>query len=93
MWDVRPFAPEGRLVKIFEGAVSGVEKNLIRCSWSSDGTRVAAGSADRCALVWEVSSRRILYKLPGHKGCVNQVDFHPTEPIRMLADIALIQFD
>lgn len=31
--------------------------------------------------VWDTSSRRILYKLPGHHGSVNSVDFHPTEPI------------
>ena len=31
--------------------------------------------------VWDASSKRILYKLPGHKGSVNEVDFHPTQPI------------
>ena len=31
--------------------------------------------------VWDTTSRRILYKLPGHSGSVNEVDFHPTEPI------------
>jgi Prp8 binding protein len=23
----------------------------------------------------------LLYRLPGHAGCVNEVHFHPTEPI------------
>lgn len=32
-------------------------------------------------MIWDFSSRKILYKLPGHKGCVNEVDFHPKEPI------------
>ena len=31
--------------------------------------------------VWDTNSRRILYKLPGHDGSVNDVDFHPNELI------------
>lgn len=31
--------------------------------------------------VWEVATRKLLYKLPGHMGSVNDVDFHPREPI------------
>lgn len=31
--------------------------------------------------IWDVTSRRILYKLPGHNGSVNDVDFHPNETI------------
>eukprot|EP01118_Nematostelium_gracile_P012494 TRINITY_DN4566_c0_g1_i2.p1 TRINITY_DN4566_c0_g1~~TRINITY_DN4566_c0_g1_i2.p1 ORF type:complete len:359 (-),score=65.28 TRINITY_DN4566_c0_g1_i2:17-1093(-) len=81
MWDVRPYASGNRMVKIFQGAQHGFEKNLLKCSWSQDGSKISAGSADRFVYVWEVSSRRILYKLPGHRGSVNQVDFHPNEPI------------
>lgn len=33
--------------------------------------------------LWDTTSRRILYKLPGHNGSVNDVDFHPKEPIIM----------
>lgn len=36
----------------------------------------------RFVYVWDTQSRRILYKLPGHDGSVNDVDFHPKEPIR-----------
>ena len=36
----------------------------------------------RFVYVWDTVSRRILYKLPGHKGTVNGVHFHPKEPIR-----------
>lgn len=32
-------------------------------------------------VVWDVGVRRIVYKLPGHKGVVNDVDWHPREPI------------
>ena len=57
------------------------EKNLLHCKWSPDGAMVAAGSADRFVYVWDTATRRILYKLPGHLGSVNDVDFHLIEPI------------
>ncbi|KAI9486792.1 MAG: U5 small nuclear ribonucleoprotein 40 kDa protein [Benjaminiella poitrasii] len=85
LWDIKPFAPADRCLKIFEGAPHGYEKNLIRPCWSTDGSQIACGSADRSVVIWEVSSRKILYKLPGHKGCVNDVDWHPKEPIVMSA--------
>uniref|UniRef100_A0A8C2H8B7 Small nuclear ribonucleoprotein 40 (U5) n=1 Tax=Cyprinus carpio TaxID=7962 RepID=A0A8C2H8B7_CYPCA len=56
-------------------------KNLLRCSWSPDGSKIAAGSADRFVYIWDTTSRRIVYKLPGHAGSVNEVVFHPEEPI------------
>ena len=113
MWDVRPYAPDERCTKIFSGHTHNFEKNLLKCAWSPDGKRVAAGSADRMVNVWEASSGKMLcvahsphvitppsyttaltlylypppvymftrYKLPGHDGSVNDVDFHPEEPI------------
>ncbi|XP_001638394.3 U5 small nuclear ribonucleoprotein 40 kDa protein [Nematostella vectensis] len=81
MWDVRAFAPMERCLKVFLGAQHNFEKNLIKCSWSPDGLMIAAGSADRFVYVWDTNSRRILYKLPGHAGSVNDAHFHPTEPI------------
>ncbi|CAG0880587.1 unnamed protein product [Darwinula stevensoni] len=81
IWDIRPFAPADRMVKIFSGHAHSFEKNLLRCSWSPNGMQVAAGSADKFVHVWDVNSRRILYKLPGHTGSVNEVVFHPREPI------------
>jgi len=56
---------------------------LLRCNWSPDGSKVSAGSGDRFVYIWDTTSRRILYKLPGHAGSVNEVDFHPNEPISM----------
>ena len=35
----------------------------------------------RFVYVWDTVTRKILYKLPGHTGSVNDVDFHPSEPI------------
>ena len=42
---------------------------------------VSAGSADRFVYIWDTNSRKIMYKLPGHLGSVNDVDFHKVEPI------------
>lgn len=81
IWDIRPYAPQERCVKIFSGHQHNFEKNLLRCKWSPDGTKISAGSADRYLYVWDTTSRRILYKLPGHNGSINDVDFHPKEPI------------
>ncbi|KAJ7871900.1 WD40-repeat-containing domain protein [Mycena olivaceomarginata] len=46
-----------------------------------EGKRVAVGGADRMVCVWDVESGRVVYKLPGHKGTVTSVDWHPKEPI------------
>jgi len=78
-WDVRPFAPVDRAVQTYDGAPSGFEKNLIRASWSSKGDKIAAGAGDRTVVVWDTRSARLLYKLPGHKGTVNDVRFSPSE--------------
>lgn len=85
MWDIRPFAPEQRCVKTFVGHQHNFEKNLLKCSWSPDGQRVSCGSSDRFLYIWDVTSRGILYKLPGHQGSVNATDFHPKEPILLSA--------
>ena len=70
-WDIRPFAPTNRQ-----------EKNLIRASWDPKGEKIAAGSGDRSVVVWEAKTGKLLYKLPGHKGTVNDVRFSPNdEPI------------
>jgi Prp8 binding protein len=81
IWDVKPFAIGHRCIKVFEGAPHGFEKNLIKAAWGPDGKRVASGAGDRTVVIWDVDTRKILYKLPGHKGCVNEVDLHPREPI------------
>mmetsp|Transcript_18742 Transcript_18742/g.30815 ORF Transcript_18742/g.30815 Transcript_18742/m.30815 type:complete len:340 (-) Transcript_18742:702-1721(-) len=81
IWDLRPYAPPQRCLKVFQGLHHTFEKNLLKCNWSADGTKVTAGSGDRFVYVWDTATRRVLFKLPGHAGCVNEVDFHPTEPI------------
>lgn len=85
IWDVQPYCATERLQKVFVGAFHNFEKNLIKCAWSPDGRRIGCGSADRNVYVWDVTTRNLLYALPGHKGSVNEVDFHPKEPIVLSA--------
>lgn len=80
-WSAKPFSSGRRQLKVFTGAVHGFEKRLLRANWSPDGRRIVAGSSDHQVYVWDVASQRILYRLPGHKGSVNEVDYHSREPI------------
>ncbi|WVQ95280.1 hypothetical protein IAU59_002375 [Kwoniella sp. CBS 9459] len=84
IYDVRPFSSDPtRVYRSLTGAPSGFENNLIRTSWSKhdNGARIAVGGGDRTVTVWDVDTGKIAYKLPGHKGTVTGVDFHPREPI------------
>jgi len=81
VYDIRPYCSGDRCVKVFTGAVHGFDQNLLKCSWSPDGSKISAGSSDRFVTIWDAASRKILYKLPGHTGTVNEVSFHPAEPI------------
>lgn len=82
LWDVRPYCKTPtRMLRLLKGHEHSFEKTLIRVAWTPDGRRIGSGSADQYVYCWEAKSGRILYKLPGHKGSVNDVDFHPIEPI------------
>jgi Prp8 binding protein len=82
IWDIRPyFNGVDRCIKLLQGHQHNFEKNLLRVAWSPDGKRISCGSADKHVYIWDVVTRKILYRLPGHLGSVNEVDFHPMEPI------------
>lgn len=81
IWDIRPYCSTDRCKAIFQGHSHNFEKNLLKCAWSKDGTMVSAGSSDRFVYIWDVNSKKTLYKLPGHNGSVNDIDFHPKEAI------------
>lgn len=66
---------------MLQGAPHALDKNLIKPCWSPDGTRCASGAGDRTVVIWDAQSAKILYKLPGHRGTVNEVTWHPHEPI------------
>lgn len=87
-WDVRPFVKQdsGRCVVGYAGAHHGAEKVLLKVNWSNSASSmgnklVTAGSSDRIVHIWEEDTGKQLYYLPGHKGSVNEVCFHPTEAI------------
>jgi Prp8 binding protein len=81
-WDVRPFAPADRRIQTYDGAPSGQERNLLKASWDPKGEKIAAGSGDQSVAIWETRTGKLLNKLPGHRGAVNDVRFHPLgEPI------------
>ncbi|KYR00393.1 WD40 repeat-containing protein [Tieghemostelium lacteum] len=80
-WDLRPYAPQNRCVKVYQGSQHNHEKNLIKCSWSPDDSRIASGSSDKLVYIWDTDTKKLLYRLPGHTGSINEVVFHPTEPI------------
>jgi Prp8 binding protein len=77
VWDIRPFVTKDRMTKMFIGHKHNFEKNLLKCAWSPDDQKVTCGSADRFVYVWDVQSRSLQYKLPGHIGSVNEVQFYP----------------
>ncbi|KAL3565673.1 hypothetical protein D5086_033719 [Populus alba] len=67
---------------ILKGTNNNFEKNLLKCSWVTQmESKVTAGSEIAWFTYGTQTSRRILYKLPGHTGSVNECVFHPTEPI------------
>ncbi|TIA53302.1 WD40 repeat-like protein [Aureobasidium pullulans] len=78
-WDIRPFAPTERHIRTFDGAPTGMDKYLIRATWDTKGKRIAAGSGDRSVVVWDAGTGKLLQKLPGHKGSVNDVRFAPND--------------
>ena len=81
-WDVRPFAPTERHIRTFDGAPAGLEKNLIKACWGSDGKKIAAGAGDGTVVVWNSETGKLMYKLPGHKGTVNCAELSPSsDPI------------
>lgn len=47
------------------------------------GDKIGAGGGDGSVAVWEAGTRKLLYKLPGHRGTVNDMRFSPNaaEPI------------
>ncbi|GMI04348.1 hypothetical protein TrVE_jg9467 [Triparma verrucosa] len=76
-WNVRSWCEGSRLDKTMKGSTCNSEKRLARGGWSADGECVSCGSADNIVHVWDVESGEELFSLPGHKGSVLDVKFHP----------------
>jgi len=56
VWDMRPYAPANRCEKIFTGHQHNYERNLLRCSWSSDGSKVRCHFCARLAIPCTIHS-------------------------------------
>jgi Prp8 binding protein len=75
IWDIRNSTSQNnRYAKNLTGHLQGNEKNLIRGSWSHDGLYISCGSIDKCVYIWDVNTRKIVQRLGGHTGTVNQAD-------------------
>lgn len=73
IWDIRSSTiKDNRYVKNLIGHLQGNQKNLIRGTWSHDGLYISCGSIDKCVYIWDVNTRKIVQKLGGHMGTVNQ---------------------
>ena len=88
-------APHGFDKNLIKGSLKN--NTLTSRSNGTNAMLVASGSSDRTAVIWQLDNiskdntshisdanpptAYIKYKLPGHQGTVNQVDFHPTQPI------------
>ena len=85
LWDVTSYTNKRynkRLLQTMYGHQHNNEKLLIKCNFNDTiNTKIGCGSSDKMAYVFDIKSNKIEYKLPGHKGSVNEVDLHPLEPI------------
>jgi len=81
VWDVRTLATGNRQRQQLTGHHHSFEQLLIRSRWSPDGNWIGSGSSDRYLHIWDAKSGQLTYSLPGHTGSVNDVSFHPLEPI------------
>ena len=72
---------EHRLVRVIKGVHHNHERLLIKSNFAKNDTKICSGSSDKMAYIFDVETGKMEYKLPGHKGSVNEVDYHPKEPI------------
>jgi Prp8 binding protein len=80
-WDVKPFsAVKGRLLGVIDFQY-GSDKALKKACWSNDGSQISCGNGDRTVMIWKRTTGEVLYKLPGHKGSIHEVCWHPFEQI------------
>jgi WD40 repeat protein len=57
--------------------LTGHTRNITALAFSPDGTRLASGSQDRSAILWDIARARQLTRFEGHKDEVAPVSFTP----------------
>lgn len=73
-----------RLMSCVRGGLETKEIVPSRVVFSPNGKYVMCGSSDKMLKIWDVENVQdmlIKYELPGHRGAVTGVDFHPELPI------------
>jgi len=79
-WDTSFFVPGNRLKKKFIGATHNRDSLLIKCGAST--SMVGVGASDHSLCIWNSDTpQEFTYRLPGHRGPVMDVDFHPSQSI------------
>ena len=66
VWDMRPYAPANRCEKIFTGHQHNYERNLLRCSWSLDSSKVCH-CCERLAIPCTIRSDNTSQALVSHQ--------------------------
>ncbi|KAI8137063.1 WD40-repeat-containing domain protein [Fennellomyces sp. T-0311] len=63
----------------------GHKEKVHTVAWNSDGRRIASGSVDKTARVWNPHRPELKYstELKGHTDSVDQLDWDPTHPDRL----------
>lgn len=80
-WDTQPFSiSEDRILFKLKGPKYNIDYNLIRMRFNNDNL-LACGSGDNYLYIYDYKQKNLKYTLPGHKGTVNDVAFHPFEEI------------
>jgi Prp8 binding protein len=85
LWDIRPFCEsEERCIYTYSRITNNHDWNLLRVHWSPDDLYFSVGSSDKSVGIHKVrpgmeDMDSLAASLPGHRGTVNEVIFHPKE--------------
>merc|ERR1712154_515283 len=79
--EINKINSQNRIIRVIKGIQHNHERLLIKSNFGKNDTKICSGSSDRMVYVFDVESGKMEYKLPGHKGSVNEVDYHPKEPV------------
>lgn len=84
IYNAKKFVPQGisrSSPYVYEGALSYNDYKPIKAGFSNDGVSLISGSDDKSVNMWDITSRKLLNKFPGHQSSVLDVCYHPSENI------------